>query len=229
MMNWSWLGLGGGIFTWIAGLVVICLFIYIGFNIFFKILNVIFNLIFLIIFVPLFIASYAFEKTWSAAKGLVTKALDILFKTAVKVVAIAIEVAIFTTLVSFAYDNVMRTDSVKEFEIMAICEAAATDHITDQINKQAFKDCFIAQRAANPEAFANLDQGFSFLLMLIFIFLIYHFLISKKLQEIINSDTKGVDHFKFGDKVKESMGASFGLVKQLSNKVIKTRMKPKAK
>ena len=50
LMNYAWLDLGGGAFTWIAGLTLLLMFLVIGFDLFFQILSVVFKLIFLIIF-----------------------------------------------------------------------------------------------------------------------------------------------------------------------------------
>nr|MBQ0091667.1 hypothetical protein [Candidatus Enterousia merdequi] len=64
LMNYAWLDMGdsgGGIFTWLAGLTLVIMFLVIGFNLFFQILSVIFKLIFIIIFMPLMIGAAAFE------------------------------------------------------------------------------------------------------------------------------------------------------------------------
>ena len=47
LMNYAWMGMGGGAITWVAGLALVIMFLIIGFNLFFQVLSVIMKLIFL--------------------------------------------------------------------------------------------------------------------------------------------------------------------------------------
>ena len=108
LMNYSWMGLGGGVFTWLAGLGAVLLFLIIGFDLFFQVLSVIFKLIFLIIFLPLCLAAAAFEPVWKAASGLVDKAINMLVRSAVKIVAITLKILVMYAIVAFAADQFFR-------------------------------------------------------------------------------------------------------------------------
>ena len=48
LMNYAWMGMGGGAITWVAGLALVIMFLIIGFNLFFQVLSVVMKLIFLI-------------------------------------------------------------------------------------------------------------------------------------------------------------------------------------
>jgi hypothetical protein len=200
MMNFAWLGMGGGFLTWVAGLSIVLLFLYVGFNVMFKILNVVFNLVFLILFLPLLVASWAFDKTWKIAAGATSGAINMLARTAVRVVGITLEVVIFYGLVSFCMNETMMSDPAAEIAIAQKCEeqAAGAD---GAIEKTTYLSCFNAGRAANPNAFGYLDRGWDFLVMMLFIFMVYKLLIEDKLRKIIDTNSDGA-YFKFGDNVK---------------------------
>ena len=86
LMNYSWLGLGGGLFTWLAGLALVLGFLIIGFDLVFQVLNVIFKLMFIIIFMPLLLAAYAFQEVWALAKNLVNNIINKLVQSAVSII-----------------------------------------------------------------------------------------------------------------------------------------------
>ena len=104
MMNYAWLGMGGGAITWLAGLALVIMFLIIGFDLFFQILSIILELIFIIIFMPIFIATAAFEQVWKTASGLFTKAIGMLASAAVKIIGISLKIIVIYATVSFAAD-----------------------------------------------------------------------------------------------------------------------------
>jgi hypothetical protein len=217
MMGFAWQGLGGGFLSWLAGLAVVLIFLYVGFNVVFQILNVVFNLVFLIIFLPLLLAAYAFEKTWDMAKGAATGAIGILAQTAVRVIAITLNVLIFSSIVSYAQRATMSSDPAAEYAILEKCEQAAADE-AGEIDKNLYKSCFLAERAANPTAFNYLYKGWEFLCMMLFLFFIYEFLIKKKLLDRFVSSEKD-EYFKFGDGLKSFGQAVWKLPSQIMKKI----------
>ena len=205
MMNLAWLGpgvgIGGGLLTWIAGLILVLVFMSIGFGIMFEILNVVFNLVFVIVFLPLFVASFAFENIWAIAKSVSGKALEMLVKTAVRVVGITLRVMIISSLISFAQGETMSSNPAAEYAIFEKCERESVIE-GGEINKAAYIRCFKAEVASTPGAFAKLGNGWEFLTMMLFVFLTYYVLIDGKLRKIIN--ISGDDaYFKFGNSVRK--------------------------
>jgi hypothetical protein len=225
MMNYAWLGLGGGMFTWIAGLVLVLMFLVIGFDLFFQILSVVFKLIFLIIFMPLLLASYAFEETWSAAKGLVGKSVDMLVSSAVQIVAITLKVLIIYATVSYTADTLFpgKQDGYSAFfppmmgmspenpdaktlsvmNVFSTCEQVAL--VDGEMDKDKFKDCFTARKAEverkYPGAFDFLKDGWDFLLMMVCLFLLYYYAISPKIDKLLVKESK--EFFDFGTWIKD--------------------------
>lgn len=167
LMNYAWLGLGGGAFTWLAGLTLVLMFLIIGFNLFFQILTVIFKLMFLIIFLPLILAAAAFEQMWSAANKAVGNAINMLVKSAVQIVAITLKILLIYAVVSFAADEyfpaphdgysailppmmgqqVQNPDAqtLSVINVFSTCEQVALSD--GELNADKFKDCFTARRA----------------------------------------------------------------------------------
>ena len=99
LMNYSWLGLGGGLFTWLAGLALVIMFLVIGFDLVFQVLTVLFKLIFIIIFMPLMIVAMAFEQVWSLAKNVFNSAITMLINSAVAILRISIKIIIIYAVV----------------------------------------------------------------------------------------------------------------------------------
>lgn len=224
LMNYSWMGMGGGAFTWIAGLTLIIMFLIIGFNLFFQIFSVIFKLIFLIIFLPLIIAAAAFEGVWALAKGVISKSITMLVSSAVRIVAITLKTVIIYAVVQFAADQyfpgpvdgynsilppVIQTNqqldarAISVVSVFSNCETVAT--ISGKMDKAAFKNCFTASRAATereyPGAFDFMENGFEFLLLMIGMFLLYFWIISPKIDELFGKDS--AEEFDFGKWTKE--------------------------
>lgn len=225
LMNYSWLGLGGGVFTWVAGLGAVLLFLIIGFNLFFQILSVVFKLIFLIIFLPLFLAAAAFEPVWKAASGLVDKAINMLVRSAVKIVAITLKILIIYAIVAFAADQFfpgpidgysaimppllgtdtsrMNSESLSVMNAFHECESVAL--VDGAMDADAFQDCFATQQAIveaqYPGAFDFMDDGWDFIMMVIGIFFLYFYVISPKIDKLLGGN--GSEEFDFGTWVKD--------------------------
>ncbi|MFQ6739276.1 MAG: methionine gamma-lyase family protein, partial [Alphaproteobacteria bacterium] len=104
MMNYAWMGLGGGAFTWIAGLSLVIMFLIIGFDLLFQVFSVLFKLVFLIIFLPVFLGAAAFEGVWKIASGLVGKAITMLVTSALRIIAITLKIVILYATIWFAAD-----------------------------------------------------------------------------------------------------------------------------
>ena len=226
LMNYAWLGLGGGAITWVAGLAMVILFLIIGFNLFFQVLSIVMKLIFLIIFLPIFIAAYAFEPVWNAASKLTTKALDMLVSSAVKIVAISLKIVVLYATISYAADaffpgpvdgfssilppmlnqNVQNPDSKTLSVINTFKECERVALIDGEMDKDLFKNCFTAHRAnverKYPGAFDFMGDGWGFLMMMIGLFALYYWVVSPKIDAIISAD-KGGESFDFGANIKQ--------------------------
>ena len=241
MMNYAWLGMGGGAITWVAGLALVILFLIIGFDLFFQVLSVVFKLIFIIIFMPIFIAAAAFEPVWKTASGLITKAIEMVATSAVKIVAISLKIVIIYATVSFAADahfpgpvdgfstvlppmlgQTVQNPDAKTLSVIntfSECERVALDGGEMDANK--FKNCFTAHRAMverqYPSAFDFLGDGWGFLMMMIGIFALYYWVISPEIDKIIapvgNSD------FDFGGNIKQLGKNIWTLPVQITEKV----------
>ena len=226
LMNYSWMDMGGGAITWVAGLALVLMFLVIGFDLFFQVLSVIMKLIFLIIFLPLFIASYAFEPVWKVASGLTTKALDMLVSSAVKIVSISLKIVVLYATVSYAADayfpgpidgfstilppmlgqTVQNPDAqtLSVINTFKTCEQVAL--VNGEMDGDKFKDCFTAQRAnverSYPGAFDFMGDGWGFMVMMIGLFLLYYWVISPKIDALLSA-TNGSEMFDFGGNIKK--------------------------
>jgi len=225
LMNYSWLGMGGGAFTWVAGLGAVLLFLIIGFDLFFQVLSVIFKLIFLIIFLPLFLAAAAFEPVWKMASGLVNKAISMLVRSAVKIIAITLKILIIYAVVAFAADEFfpgptdgysaimppllgtdtehMNQESLSVMNAFHECESVSL--VDGQMDADLFRNCFITKRteveAQYPGAFDFMDDGWDFIMMTIGIFLLYYYIVSPKIDKLLGGS--GSEEFDFGAWVKD--------------------------
>ncbi len=243
MMNYAWLGMGGGAFTWIAGFVLVIMFLIIGFDLFFQVLSIVFKLVFIIIFLPLIIAATAFEGTWKLASNVVANAITTLVKSAVQIVAISLKILIIYATVSFAADEFFpgpadgysaimppllgRTvgnpdaQTMSVMNVFATCERVALSD--GEMDADKFKDCFTAQRAmverTYPNAFDFLDDGFDFLLIMFFMFVLYFFAISPKVDAILGKDSK--EQFDFGTWTKDLGKKIWGMPQQIFDAVSK--------
>lgn len=228
LMNYAWLDLGGGVFTWLAGLTLVLMFLIIGFDLVFQVLSVIFKLVFYIIFLPLILGAAAFEQTWSLASGVVKNAINKLVESAVQIISITLKVILTYAIVAYAADAYFpgpvdgysailppmmgRTVENPDAQTMSIinvfstCEQVA---IADgEMDADKFRDCFTAQRATiereYPGAFDFMRDGWDFLLMMILLFALYFWAIKPKVSAIFGLDKAGKDEqFDFGTWAKD--------------------------
>jgi hypothetical protein len=226
LMNYAWMDMGGGAFTWVAGLALVIMFLIIGFDLFFQILTVVFKLVFLIIFLPLILAAGAFEGTWKLAENVVSNAIGMLVKSAVKIVAITLKILIIYATVSYAADEYFpgpndgynailpplmgaaaQNPDEKTLSIMGVfskCEKVALKDGT--LDKDTFKNCFTASRAEverkYPGAFDFMKNGWEFLLLMFGIFLLYYYAVSPKVDTLLSS-VGAKEEFDYGGWVKD--------------------------
>lgn len=209
MMNFAWMDMGGGAITWIAGLVLVIMFAIIGFDLFFQILSVVFKLVFIIVFMPLLLAAYAFEGIWSRANKLVSRAIEMLVSSAVRIVAITLKVIIIYATVSYAADTYFpgpadgytailppmlgatpQNPDIQTMSVMDVFKTCEQVGLADgEMDKEKFKNCFTARRAQvereYPGAFDFLDNGWEFMLMMVCLFLLYYYAVSPKIDKLL--------------------------------------------
>ena len=244
LMNYSWLGLGGGLFTWLAGLALVLMFLVIGFDLIFQVLTVLFKLIFIIIFMPLMIAAAAFEQVWSLAKNIMNSAIDILIKSAISILRISIKITIIYAVVYFAADeyypkpmdgftSIMPplisqiTPENQDAQTMSVmnvfknCESVSV--INGEINKEKFVSCFNTQKrvveARYPGAFDFMKDGFDFMIFMIGIFFLYFWVVSPKVDAIFGTDKKDKETFDYGQWVKDFGKTTYQAPGKIYNKV----------
>ncbi|MCL2538368.1 MAG: hypothetical protein FWE52_02750 [Alphaproteobacteria bacterium] len=224
LMNYAWMGMGGGMFTWLSGLALVIMFLFIGFNIFFKVLTVVFQLVFLIIFLPLIIAAWAFEKEWKLLGGVMSNAIGMLVRCAVRIIAITLQILIVYAMVVFAADeyfpgprdgysailppgiamNLSATDTalvgertVSVMEVFSKCEHASMLE-SGGVDKDAFVACFnyekIQVERQHPGAFDFMRNGWEFLILMLGLFFVYWYVIRDKIDGMLGG--KGI----FGDE-----------------------------
>lgn len=235
LMNYAWMGLGGGMMTWIAGLALVLMFMIIGFNIFWRVLTVIIQIAFVIIFFPIWLAAFAFDKEWPMVGGMTKNAIGILTKAAVKIVGITLQVLILYAMVSYAADayfpgpvdgysaivpsglitsrpDVQTPTASSVMDVFITCENES--HLdTGGVDKERFKSCFTIRKIQveqqYPGAFDFMSDGVDFILLMLGIFLVYWYLVREKLDAMFGgslfSDEGG--NFDFGKSLKESATA----------------------
>ena len=244
LMNYAWLGMGGGVFTWLAGLGLVIMFLIIGFNLFFQFLSVIFKLVFLIIFLPLILAATAFEKTWKLAENVLKNAVNkILVKSAVQIIGITLKAIIIYATVSFVADEFFPgpndnysailppmlgqtvenpdAQTLSVINVFSECEKVAL--IDGKMDADKFKPCFTAKRAEverkYPGAFDFMADGWDFLLMMLGLFLVYFYVVSPKIDEILGKDSP--EEFDFGGWLKDLGKKVWGFPRQIFGAVSK--------
>lgn len=235
LMNYAWLDLddnGGGVFTWLAGLGLVIMFLIIGFDLLFQVLTVIFKLIFIIIFMPLLLASVAFEQVWGLAKGLMNKSIDMLVNSAISILKISLKICITYAIVYFSADSFypspadgfttilppllseispsnMDAQTMSVMNVFAKCEQVAL--INGEMDKEKFKVCFKQEKqiveAKYPGAFNFMSDGFDFLLFMIGIFFLYYWIISPRIDTLFAKDAK--EDFDYGQWVKDFGKATY--------------------
>ncbi len=220
LMNYSWMGMGGGAFTWVAGLALVLMFLLIGFDLFFQILSVVFKLVFLVIFLPLLLASYAFEGVWAKANGLLGNAINMLVTSAVRIIAITLKTLVIYATVSYTADAFFPgpndgytailppmmgmhaenpdAQTLSVMNVFTTCEQVAL--VDGEMDKDKFKNCFTARKAEverkYPNAFNFMDDGWDFLLMMACLFFLYFYAISPKIDKMLGKDSPEL--FDFG-------------------------------
>ena len=257
MMNYAWMGMGGGAFTWLAGLALVLMFLIIGFDLFFQILSIVFKLVFIIIFLPLLLAASAFETTWAKAKGLISKAIGMLVSSAIRIIAITLKVLVIYATVSFTADMYfpgprdgytailppmmgMRAENpdaqtLSVMNVFTTCESVAL--VDGEMDADKFKDCFTARRAeverTYPGAFDFLGDGWDFLLMMIFLFFLYYYAVSPKIDSLLpngsvklpipgeNANVSTKEEFDYGAWVHDLGQKIWAVPVQITEKVTK--------
>lgn len=220
LMNYAWLGLGGGAFTWVAGLGLVIAFLVIGFDLFFQILSIVFKLIFIIIFLPFLLAAAAYEKTWSMADKLMGNAIKTIINSAVKVVVVSLKTVIIFAVISFAADEffpgphdgynaifppllgqtveTQDQETLSVINVFSTCEKVAL--ADGEMDKDIFVNCFNARKAEvermYPGAFDFMKNGWNFLMFMIGMFIMYFWIIKPKVDGLLASE--GKEQFDFG-------------------------------
>ncbi|MBP5795074.1 MAG: hypothetical protein J6W41_03595 [Alphaproteobacteria bacterium] len=211
LMNYAWLGLGGGMMTWIAGLLLVLAFLVIGFDLFFQIFSILFQVVFVIIFLPLLIAALAYEKVWKAAANFVRKALEKVIRAAISVISISLKIVFLFAIIFYAadlmfpgpvdgYTSVLpplfetqithnRTPVAESvMHAFSTCEAQSLD-ADGLVNADLFKNCFIQQKQIieeqHPGAFNFLRDGWTFLVTMAGLFLLYYYVLSPKIDALL--------------------------------------------
>ncbi len=244
MMNYAWLGMGGGAITWVAGLALVIMFLLIGFKLFFEILSVVFELIFVIIFMPLLLAAAAFEPVWNAASGLIKKALTMLVDAAVQVVRIALKTLIIYATVSYAADTYfpgpadgysailppmmgreIQNPDAQTLSVMTVfsdCEKVSL--AGGEMDADKFKNCFTARRAEverrYPGAFDFLSDGWDFMMLMLGLFILYFFAVEPEINKILGKDLK--TNLDFGGNILALGKKIWAAPKQIFETISKT-------
>lgn len=244
LMNYAWMGLGGGLFTWLSGFGVVILFLIMGFDLFFKLLSVIFKLIFLIIFLPMFIAGAAFEKTWKLSSGLLSKGIDMLIGSAVRVIAISLQVVIMFSVMFYAADSYfpgpvdgyssilppifgkapenLDAQAMSVANVFSKCEKVSlTNGVVDG---DKFKACFKSESAIveqkYPGAFDFTGDGWGFLLLMMGLFFLYFYVVGPRVDSLLASVKIGTDTFDdFGGELKKFGKIAWNKPQELANKI----------
>ena len=251
LMNYAWLGMGGGIFTWLAGLTLVIMFLFIGFDLVFQVLNVLFKLIFIIIFMPLMIAAAAFEKVWSLAKGIMNSGINMLITSAVSILKISLKITIIYAIVYYAADTFypepadgftsilppllgkitpQNTDAkaMAVQKVFTTCEQVSL--VDGEIDKDKFLACFNTQKqvieSRYPGAFDFMDDGLDFMLFMIGIWFLYFWVVSPKVDALLNVNKESKEKFDYGQWVKDFGTTMYGAPGKIFN-AVRDKMKEK--
>ena len=211
LMNYAWLGMGGGMLTWIAGLGLVIMFLIIGFNLFFQIFSILFQVVFVVIFLPILIGAFAYETVWKVASGLFRKALEIVLKATLSIISITLKIVLLFSIVYYSADMLFpwpvdgytsilpplfetrvitnttpMTDSV--IAVFSECEQVSLD-ADGLVDADKYKTCFeVKSEEVNlryPGAFDFLHDGWTFILIMAGLFLIYYYILSPKIDKLI--------------------------------------------
>ena len=211
LMNYAWMGLGGGMLTWLAGFACVIAFLIIGFDLFFQIFSVLFKVVFVIIFLPVLIAAFAYETVWKAASGLFRKALGIMVKAAVSMISITLKIVLLFAIIYYAADSMIpgpvdgytsilpplfetpeiqatTPEATSVMNVFKHCESVSLDS-DGIIDKDLFKDCFMIQKQIveneHPGAFDFMKNGWSLFITVAGLFLLYYYVLSPRIDKLI--------------------------------------------
>lgn len=169
---------------------------------------------------PLLLAAVAFEQVWSLAKGLLNASITMLVNSAVSILKISLKICIvyavvyfsasqygFTTILPPLLGNVQNEEFTAQskavYDTFAECEK--TSITNGDIDKETFKACFnqksTAVESQYPGAFDFMRDGLSFLLFMIGVALLYFWIISPKIDELLAKD--GKETFDYGQWIKD--------------------------
>ena len=148
-----------------------------------------------------------------------------LVKSAVRIIAISLKVLIIYATVSFAADEffpgphdgysvimppfmgqTVQNPDAKTLSVMNVFSTCEQVGLADgEMDADKFKDCFTAQRAMverqYPGAFDFLTDGWDFLLIMFFMFLLYFYVVSPRIDAMLGKD--GRELFDFGTWTKD--------------------------
>ena len=113
----------------------------------------------------------------------------------------------FTTILPPLLGNIenetLTAQTQAVYNVFATCEK--TSIVDGDLDKATFKTCFDQNRAIvearYPGAFDFMDDGFDFLLFMIGVALLYFWIISPKIDELLTPD--GKEKFEYGAWVKD--------------------------
>ena len=212
LMNYAWMGLGGGMLTWGAGFALVLAFLIIGFDLFFQIFSILFKVVFVIIFLPILIAAAAYEQVWKIASGLFRKALGTVVSAAVAIISISLKITILFSIVYYAADSLFpgpagdnytsilppmfemqmtgKTTPQAQYVMNAFakCEAESKD-ANGLVDADLFKPCFLEQKAqieqVYPDAFDFLKDGWTFLLLMFGLIFAYYYVFVPRIDKLL--------------------------------------------
>lgn len=231
LMNYAWMDLddnGGGVFTWLAGLGLVIIFLLIGFDLLFQVLTIVFKLVFIIIFMPLLLAAVGFEQVWGLAKGLMNSAINMLVNSAVSILKISLKICIIYAIVFFSADNFypgpqdgfttilppllseitpnnLDAQTMSVMNVFSDCERVSL--VNGEMDREKFKTCFKQRKAVvesrYPGAFKFMSDGFDFLLFMIGVAFLYFWVVSPKIDNLLSAKD-GKETFDYGQWVKDA-------------------------
>ena len=237
LMNYAWMGLGGGMLTWGAGFALVLAFLIIGFDLFFQIFSILFKVVFVIIFLPVLIAAAAYERVWKVASNLFRKSLEIVIQAALSVISISLKIVLLFSIIFYAADaifpapvdgytsilpplfedtGVIQNKTPETESVMyafKTCESSSKD-ADGLVDKDKFKECFLQQKEsieiAHPGAFEFLEDGWQFLITMVGLFLLYYYVLSPKIDKLLPAGKVKLPVIH-DDKTDMSTGAEFDI------------------
>ena len=178
---------------------------------------------------PLMIAAAAFEQVWSLAKTGMNSAITMLINSAVSILKISLKITIIYAIVYFAADTfypkpadgftsilpplmgkITRVNpdakAMAVQKVFTTCEQVSLND-AGEIDKNKFISCFNAQKtvveAKYPGAFDFMDDGFDFMLFMIGVWFLYFWVVSPKVDELLNASKEEKGKFDYGQWIKD--------------------------